>query len=150
MKSTTVIHTFPLSQEDCWALITNVVEYPTLIESYEALELETDGHEGLGARWKQTRTVFGRSHSQDIEVTEWKPPESVTHEAYEGGTHYRTSYRLIPNHDEGQTDVEVTFTVEATGFARLILAMFGQRLVDNTGAQVEKDLNDLLGSTREQ
>lgn len=144
MKSTTITRTFPLSQNACWHLITNIVDYPRLVDSYEAVEVTTDSHQGLGARWKQTRTVFGRSHSQTLEIIEWDPDRLLTHEAHEGGTTYQTRYAMSPSGSGEGTSVEMTFTVEAGSvFGRMVLALFGERLIRSTGVQMERDLADL-------
>ncbi|MEA1903986.1 MAG: SRPBCC family protein [Actinomycetota bacterium] len=147
MKSTTITRTFPMTQKACWDLITNIVDYPRLIDSYEAVEVTTETHEGQGARWKQTRKVFGRSHSQDLEIIEWDPDRSLTHEAHEGGTTYQTRYVMSPSESGEGTSVEMTFTVEANGvFGRMVLAAFGERLVRSTGVQMDRDLADLSKS----
>ena len=62
--------------------------------SYEAIEWLTSEKSGVGAKWKQTRTVYGKSHTQTIEVVEWREPTSFALTATEAGATYLTRYSL--------------------------------------------------------
>ena len=68
--------------------------YPSRVKSYEAIEWLTSEKSGVGAKWKQTRTVYGKSHTQTIEVVEWREPTSFALTAAEAGATYLTRYSL--------------------------------------------------------
>ena len=68
--------------------------YPSRVKSYEAIEWLTSEKSGVGAKWKQARTVYGKSHTQTIEVVEWREPTSFALTATEAGATYLTRYSL--------------------------------------------------------
>ena len=145
MRSTEVQRTFPLPLERTWDLLTAFEHYPGRIDSYEALEFENDQRSGIGARWRQTRTVFGRSHSQRITVTGWESSRVLTLQAHEAGARYETRYELVTVSNE--TEVTMTFSVAATNpLAWLFIQMFGRRLLRSTGEAIRRDLDDLAAS----
>ena len=85
---------FKGSIEKTWSTLIDIVQYPSRVKSYEAIEWLTSEKSGVGANWKQTRKVFGKSHTQTIEAVEWKEPTSFAMTATEAGATYLTRYNL--------------------------------------------------------
>ena len=133
---------FALPPERAWESLVAFDRYPEWIESYEAVEFVGTQHEGVGTRWRQTRTVFGRSHSQVMEVTSWEGPRSFALVAEESGARYETRYELAPV--EGGTEVVMTFSVTGTNpLSRVFVRTIGRRLLRGTGEAMARDLEDL-------
>lgn len=132
---------------EAWEVLVDFAAYPERMASYESLELLSVASGGLGTRWRQTRTVYGRSHSQVMEVTRWEEPTLLELEAGERGARYRTTYVLVES--ASGTRVEMRFEVEATNpLARAFQRLFGARLMRSTAEAMEKDLEDLLAACR--
>ncbi len=146
MPEVQVQQPFSLPLDRVWDLLVAFERYPERIHSYVAIEFDSERREGIGTRWRQTRTVFGRSHSQDIEITGWEPPHRLVLAAREAGALYETRYELA-SVDE-YTNVTMTFSVTAKNPAAWIfVTTIGRRLLRSTGATMTQDLADLLSAT---
>jgi len=133
---------FDCSVTAAWDLLTEVARYPERVGSYERVEFQGSQREGPGTRWRQTRTVFGRSHSQEIEVVACGAPRTFAHQAREAGALYETRYELAVV--DGATRVVMTFSVRATNpIAGLFVKTIGRRMLRGTGEAMAKDLADL-------
>jgi uncharacterized protein YndB with AHSA1/START domain len=128
--------------ERVWEVLVAIEQYPERVGSYESVEFLGEAHEGVGARWRQTRTVFGRSHSQEMEVTRWEAPRELVLVATESGGRYEMRYDLEAV--DGGTDVVLTFSVAATNpIAWVFVQTIGGRMLRSTGAAMAADLAEL-------
>ena len=142
MPEVQVHQQFASPRERVWDLLIAFERYPERIRSYEAVEFDGERREGIGARWRQTRTVFGRLHSQDIEITGWEPPRQLVLAAREAGALYETRYELAAVH--GYTEVMMTFSIAATNpVAWVFVTTIGRRLLRSTRVAITQDLADL-------
>lgn len=126
-----------------WETLTDIERYPGSVPSYVEVEMLTPDHRGVGARWRQVRTVFGRRHAQVLEVVEWQPPRSLSTRASESGATYTTHYEL---HDE-PPGVRITMRFEVmptTRLASLFQRLLGRRLMAGTQAAMAADLDSLI------
>ena len=136
---------FSMRLEQAWAVLAAVERYPDRVDSYESVEFEGEQREGVGARWRQTRTVFGRSHRQTMEVTGWEAPRELVLVAKEAGARYETRYQLEAV--DGGTGVTMTFLVRATNpLAWLFVQTIGRRMLRGTGEAMAGDLVDLASA----
>lgn len=129
--------------EVVWSTIADFGAYPGKVGSYVRVEYLTTQSDGLEASWRQTRTVFGREHSQVLRIVAWDPPHRLSTVAQESGARYTTTYQL----EElvgGATHVKMRFEVEATNaLGSLVQRLFGRRLMASTREGMERDLMDL-------
>jgi uncharacterized protein YndB with AHSA1/START domain len=140
---TTVTRQVAAGPELLWSILTDFRSYPDRISSYVSLEFLTETESGVGARWRQVRTVFGSSHAQVMQIDIWVPPRELVTRANESGARY-TVARILEPLDAG-TSLEVRFVVEATNpVARLFQRIMGRRLLASTQAAMERDLDDLI------
>jgi hypothetical protein len=56
----------------------------------------TEDKAGVGMKWRQVRTVFGRPHSRVMRIDVWDQPNELVTSAAESGARYVLSYRLEP------------------------------------------------------
>ena len=145
MPEVQVRERFGLPPEGAWEVLVAIERYPERVGSYESVELLGEACEGVGARWRQTRTVFGRSHSQEMEVTGWEPPRELVLVATEAGARYKTRTNLEAI--DGGTEVVTTFSVAATNpIAWVFVQTIGRRILRSTGGAIEQDLVDLAAA----
>lgn len=124
-----------------FALFTDLRNAPSRVKAITALEVLTDGPIGKGTRFRETRTMFGRSCTETMEITGFDPPRSYTVAANSCGCLYRTEFAFRP--DAGGTAVEFTFSATAQTFwAKLMAPLFGL-MASSLRKAVEKDLADL-------
>ncbi len=65
------------------------------LPAIKAIEVVSPARHGLGMRWRETRTMFGRDATATLEITEWRPPLEYVVSSEECGCAYRTVIRVI-------------------------------------------------------
>ena len=68
----------------------------------ESLEILTDGPVGKGTRFRETRIMFNRAATEEMEITAWEAGKSYTVEAESCGAHYATKFTVEP---QGESSV---------------------------------------------
>lgn len=92
------------------------------IDAVEIVKMPADGTVGAGTRWRETRTMFGKAHTEEMEITEFDAPRRYLVEAIGNGAHYRTEFTFeeVP----GGTRVTVDFSARALSlFAKLMVPL---------------------------
>ena len=84
MSSKKVEKTISGSPEDVFAFVTDLKNAPKHAPGIERLELLTKGELGVGTRFVQERRILGTTQEQEMEVTEFDPPNNY---AARGETH---------------------------------------------------------------
>lgn len=142
MAEVNVTRRVEASIEVVWTTITDIGRYPERVGSYVRIEFVTHERTGVGARWRQWRTVFGREHEQTLRIVSWDPPRQLMAEARESGAAYVTTYQLAQETDA--TVVSMTFAVRPTNpLAALFQRLLGRRFLESTRDAMERDLSDL-------
>ncbi|MGJ9403887.1 SRPBCC family protein [Arthrobacter sp. KK5.5] len=93
----------------------------------ESVQLLSEGPYGEGTRWKETRTMMGRSETVEMSVAQSDPPRSTTVKALQHGADYTTRFTLAER--DGGTDLTVTFGAEVVQpalISRVASALFGK------------------------
>ena len=118
--------------------------YSSRVKSYKAIEWLTSEKSGVGAKWKQTRRVYGKSHTQTIEAVEWREPTAFAMTATEAGATYLTRYSLGESKDGETTEVSASFEVQPNNlFSKLFVKLIGKKLLGSTRETLQNDLSDL-------
>ena len=89
------------------------------VDGIEKIEILTDCPIGVGTRFKETRTMFGRESTEEMEITEFESNKSYTVEAFSCGARFQTIFRFVPKGEA--TDVEVRLSTQCVSlFAKLM------------------------------
>jgi len=132
--------------EETWETIADIESYPKRTSSYTEINPVTSHLGGLGARWKQTRTVWGRDHTQTMEVVEWEPTTLMAIRAAEAGTEYETRYLFSPV--DGGTTVTAIFTATPTNlYGRAVVRLMGKKLMASSREALALILAELSASS---
>ncbi len=62
-------------------MATDLAGAPRVVRGIDAVEVLTPGEFGVGTRWRETRTMLGRSATEEMTVTAMEPQRSYTTEA---------------------------------------------------------------------
>ena len=106
------------------------------------LEMLSEGPVGVGSRWRETRVVFNKEATEEMEITVFDPPNGYSVEAESHGSHYKTEFVFSPKGD----GTEVTMTFEATpiSFMAKVMGFFMGPMMRNMISKcVAKDMTDL-------
>lgn len=130
-----------------WAVFTDLPRSAERLTAVDAVEIlsdgDGDGDFGVGTRWRETRTMFGKQATEEMEVTAVDPQRSYTVEAESRGTHYVSRFDFTPTGDS--TDVTFTFSGESSGAMRVVGALMWPLLKGKMTQELRRDLDDLAG-----
>lgn len=127
-----------------WELITDIEHAPETLSGVEQVErLDDGGGFGVGTRWRETRTMFGKQATEEMEVTTVEPERAYTTVAQHGNTRYVSSLRVEPL-GEGRCQLSMTFEgTSSSTVGRLLTATVGRLFAGSTRKMVEQDLHDI-------
>ena len=96
MAHVTVERTIAAPPERVFAAATDVHRFAEIVPAIEKVEVLTPGPMGVGTRFRETRTLMGRSATEEMTVTAFDPPRSYVVGAESHGCRYRTEFRFEP------------------------------------------------------
>lgn len=127
-----------------WAVIADIPGSAATLSGIDAVQLLSDGPYGEGTRWKETRTMMGKSETVEMWVSQADPPRSTTVKALQGGADYTSRFTLADR--DGGTDLTLTFGAELQNPSRmtkLAMALFGKLGMRFTRKALAKDLAEI-------
>lgn len=129
-----------------WAVVTDLEGSVETLSGVTAVE-RVAGPEGfaVGTRWRETRVLFGKEASEEMEVTAIESGRSYTVEADNHGTHY-VSRMIVEPSGEGSL-LRMTFGAEQAGrFNRLLARTVGKAFEGATRKALQQDLDDIAAA----
>lgn len=144
MKTLRVARTTKATPDQLWDAITDLDRWADRISGITDVTRLDDGTDfGVGTRWRETRIMFGREATEEMEVTEIAEGRSYTVEAGGRGADYTSVWAIEPKGDE--TELSMTFSGEPTSLIAKIMAMtLGKLFEGATRKAMEKDFDDIL------
>ena len=79
--------------------ITDLKSAPGRISAIKRLDVLTDGPVGVGTRFRETRVMFGREATAEMEITGFDPGRGYTTESESCGCKYSCSLAVAPERD---------------------------------------------------
>lgn len=142
--STSLTQHIRASPEKVWSVISDIPGSAATLSGIDSVQLLSEGPYGEGTRWKETRTMMGRSETVEMRVTQADPPRSTTVQAHQGGADYTSRFGLAER--DGGTDLTLTFSadvVKPTVFSKITMALFGKIGMSMTRKALAKDLAEI-------
>jgi carbon monoxide dehydrogenase subunit G len=102
------------------------------------MEVITEGPVGEGTRWRETRVMFKKEHTEEMWISAFEPPDSYTVQADTCGADYFTTFTFTPA-GEG-TRVDVRFRSNARTLGGWLMAPLGFLFKGMLRKCLEKDL----------
>ena len=120
---------------------TDLASAPERISGILALEILTDGPVGAGTRFRETRKMFGREATEEMEIQDFEAPHRYSVRAENHGCLYLSEFRFA----EEAGGTEVTFLFEAKGLTLLskIMMFITKPLAKTMIKLVVQDLEDI-------
>jgi len=132
------------SPEKVWSVISDIPGSAATLSGIDSIQMLSEGPYGEGTRWKETRTMMGRSETVEMWVAQADPPRSTTVKALQGGADYTSRFSLAER--DGGTDLTLTFgadVVKPTVFSKITMALFGKIGMSMTRKALAKDLAEI-------
>ena len=143
MSDLSVSRHIDASPEQVWSVLTDLegsVETITGITSIE--RLDAGGKFGVGTRWRETRKMFGKEATEEMEVSSLEPQRSYTTIADGHSVHYISTMSVEAAGDG--TLLSMTFgAAPQGGFAKFMAATVGRLMKGATRKMIVRDLEDI-------
>jgi carbon monoxide dehydrogenase subunit G len=132
-----------------WAVVSDIPGSAATLSAIDSIQMLTEGPYAEGTRWKETRTMMGRSETVELWVAQSEPPSpgrggSTTVKARQGGADYTSRFALAER--DGGTDLTLTFGAEVVNPTRLsktMMAVFGPIGMRIARKALAKDLAEI-------
>jgi carbon monoxide dehydrogenase subunit G len=127
--------------EDVFELFSDIPKTADRIRGIERVEVLTEGPLRAGTRWRETRIVFKRESTEELEITSFEANKSYTVEGESCGIHHKTEFRFLP--EERGTRLEVEFTSRPLTLLAKLTSPLGWLMMGSVKRWVDRDLEDL-------
>ncbi len=128
--------------EQVWEVLTDLSTLSRRLRGVKSVQIMTSGPYAVGTRWRETRTFFGRSATEEMWVRSNDPLRRTVIESGQQPVHYRTVWQLT----EGEgTQLTMTFTGTSPdgGLAALLTRVLGPVGLRATRKALERDFDDI-------
>lgn len=123
---------------DIFADITRIEER---VEGITKVEILSDVKQGVGTRWRETRIMFGREATEEMEISDFQPNKSYDVVADSHGAHYHSRYTFTEK--DGGTQVDMVFSAKAVSLAAKLMTPLAFLLKGTTQKALEADMDAL-------
>jgi len=130
-------------KEKVWKVITDIENSVNTISGIDKIEILNNPKDTVvGLKWKETRTIFGKSATETMWITEAEENNYYKTRAESNGAIYQTILKL--SEKENTTFLTMEFSTEAISLKGKIMAfIFGRMLSKSMKKLIEKDLMDI-------
>ena len=131
------------TREMVWKVITDIENSADTISGINEIEILNKPKDTLvGLKWKETRTIFGKSATETMWITEAGENNYYKTRAESNGAIYQTILKL--SEKENTTVLTMQFSTEAISLKGKIMAfIFGRMLSKSMKGLIENDLTDI-------
>ena len=133
-------------QAEVFAAAADVSRWAERVSAITKVEMLTDGPIGEGTRFRETRKMFGKEASEEMEFREFDPPNGYVLVAESHGSRYRSGHRFAPADAAGATRVTMFFEAEPLTFFAKVMSVLLKPMMKMMIKQCGKDLEDLKAS----
>ena len=130
-------------KEKVWKVITDIENSVNTISGIDKIEILNKPKDTVvGLKWKETRTIFGKTATETMWITEATENNYYQTRAESNGAIYQTILKLSEKDDT--TFLTMEFSTEAISLKGKIMAfIFGRMLNKSMKKLIEKDLIDI-------
>ncbi len=129
--------------EQVWDVLTDLSRVADRLSGIDTVHIMTSGPYAVGTRWRETRTFFGRSATEEMWVRRNDPLRSTVVEAASGGADYSTTCTLVPASEGTELTMTFTGTSPDGGIAGTLSRVLGPIGLRATRKAMEQDFDDI-------
>jgi carbon monoxide dehydrogenase subunit G len=112
------------------------------IRGIQRLELLTNGPIGVGTRFRETRMMFKREATEEMEITAFEPGSSYAFGGNSCGSEFSTRFRFKPDAGGTRVDVDMQFRPVSL-FAKIMSPLMGWMMGPSMRKAFDQDMEDL-------
>jgi carbon monoxide dehydrogenase subunit G len=151
MTNLTVSREIAAPADAVWRIITDLNSSAKTITAIQSIEILSEPQDfGVGTRWRETRTMFGKQATEEMWVTDLVPGTSYVVKAASNGARYTTVMAVTPK-DGDSSEISTEFGAEPTGtMAKVMGATIGKLFENATRKALAQDLDDIAAAAETQ
>ncbi len=131
------------SKEEIWKIIADIENSVTNISGIEKVEIHHHPGESLvGLKWTETRTLFGKTATETMWITEAEKNQYYQTRAESHGSIYITVMRIVENNEGTLLSMEFTGKPQSLG-AKIMAGMLMPFFKNATKKALYQDLLDI-------
>ncbi|MBD3419041.1 MAG: hypothetical protein GF398_02875 [Chitinivibrionales bacterium] len=135
--------TINASKEDVWNVITGIEQSAETISGIEKIEILEKPESGLvGLKWRETRTLFGKTATEVMWITDAAEPQYYQTRAESHGSVYQSKLSIAQQDNGVGLSMDFNGTPQTFG-ARLMYALMGFMFKGATEKALKRDLDDI-------
>ena len=147
MVAFTIEKTIDAPVEAVFARASDVRSWADHIDGIERVEVLTDGPIGVGTRFRETRVIFKKEATEEMEITAFEPPRRYALTAVSCGCRYETEVTCEPEGASGKkTVVRMTFEATPLSFVAKVMSVLMRPMMKTMVKSCARDLDDLKSS----
>jgi carbon monoxide dehydrogenase subunit G len=127
------------SPERTFAAASDFRNAPSFMPAIKKLEVLTEGPIRQGTRFRETRSMFGREATEEMEIVAFDPPRSYALGCNSHGCAFRTEFRFVPN--ATGTRMEMHFEGQPLTFVAKLMSFLMKPMQKKMLAECAKDLD---------
>lgn len=108
------------------------------------IEVTSAVKSGVGTHWKETRVMFGKEATEEMEITKATLNQSITIESDSAGTHYVTEYTFTEK--DGGTEVMMSFSGQAQSLMAKVMSLMMGLMSGSMKKMLRADLTSMKES----
>jgi len=134
--------TIQAPRERVFEVFSDIPRAQERIDGIAKLEVLSEVDRGPGLRWRETRVMFGKEATEEMEITGFEEPRSYVVEAESHGTHYTSCY-TFNEADDDRTDVTVVFMGRPVTLLSKLMTPMWLLFKGATERALKQDMTDL-------
>lgn len=127
-------------REAVFAAFADVPSWAEHTSGIQKIEMLTDGPVGIGTRFRETRIMFKKEATEEMEFTAFDSPSLFTLEAESCGCRYVSDHRFIEK--DGGTLIQFEMTSHANSFLAKLMTPLGYIFSGTMKKMILKDMNE--------
>jgi carbon monoxide dehydrogenase subunit G len=141
MKQITTSIVVEAAPERVFAVFADFENAAANVGAIRSLELLGDGPIGVGKRFRETRVVFKKEATEEMEITAFDPPRGYQVSCESCGARFVSDFRFRPEGPGTRVDVDVG--AQPLSFAAKLLSPLSGMMLKSCAKAVQGDLEDL-------
>ncbi|MEM8988407.1 MAG: SRPBCC family protein [Pseudomonadota bacterium] len=130
------------SQERVFDVFADLANSATRLSGLSCVDILTQGPVGVGTRWRETRVLFGKAATEEMEITAFDRPNGYSVKAESHGALYTSHFHFAE--ETGGVRVTTVFKAEPQTFTAKVLTMLmSSMMMSSVRKALEQDMADL-------
>ena len=127
--------------EKVFDVFSDIGQIENRISGITKIEILSDVKSGAGTRWRETRVMFGREATEEMEISALEANKSYDVVAESRGMKYHTQYTFSPQGDG--TQVEMVFSGQAVSLVAKMMTPLAYLMKGTIHKAMDKDMDEL-------